>query len=644
MCGIFAFLGNKFDINNLYSGLSALQNRGYDSAGMSSIIDGNFIVDKYASTNTSLALDLLKPYLYKHKLTNNFISHVRYSCVGISSDQNSHPHVDYTNKFSLIHNGIIENYDDLKKELLKLETQNKREEKIVFKSETQNKREEKIVFKSETDTEVIVNYIGYYYSKGYSVNEAINKTLGKLKGTWSLVIQCIDQPDKLFCCCKGSPLLLGVNNDYAMVTSEQSGFSYYIKEYITLKDNDVITLSKQENKIIISSKSSENKIQDYELRNVKSSNYELTPEPYSHWTLKEIYEQPESSLRTMGMGSKLENDEKVRLKEFNVKYRELLEIKNLIILGCGTSYNAGLYSSYTLKLISGFNTVQIFDGAEFDISDVPKEGKTGLILLSQSGETKDLHRCLKIAKNNKLMTIGVINVIDSTIAKEVDCVVYLNSGREMGVASTKCFTSQIVCLNIISCWFSQYRNINKLERMSIIKNLKTLPKDIMNVIDDTLEQCIQASKYLINYESSFLLGKRENQAIAMEGSLKIKEIGYININGYSTSSLKHGSYALIQEGYPVILLLPDDSFFQRNNSVGEELKSRGAYVITISDKNDTSGYMNTKYDLNIKISNNEVFYGVLANISLQLIAYHVALLKGNKIDTPRNLCKSVTVD
>lgn len=620
MCGIFAFIGAGIEAEKLYECLCILQNRGYDSAGMSSIINNKFLLHKYAGDRDRSPFDLLKPHIQEHSRTENFISHVRYSCIGVPSDRNSHPHIDYTGKFSLVHNGIIENYSLLKKEL------------------------SGINFSSDTDSEVIVNLLGYYYdqtnqqvSKKDRVRTAIEKTLNRLEGTWGLVIQCLDEPNKLYVARNGSPLLIGLKDDFVMVASEQSGFSNHVSDYISLRDGDIIEITKDnQGKVLIDDNT-------HELHKVNSENFVLTPDPFPHWTLKEIHEQFEASLRTMGMGSRIKGDRLVKLNGLDGKKDEIIDVDHLIVLGCGTSYHAGLYVVPVFKKISGFHTVQIFDGAEFNHHDISSTGKSGLILLSQSGETKDLHRCIDIAKERDLVTIGVINVVDSAIARDVDCGVYLNAGKEMGVASTKSFTSQVIALSMIACWFSQNRNINESERIDIIKSLSKLPYDINDTIKTTSEECKTVAEYLSGHNSGFLLGKGQNKAIAMEGALKIKEIGYLNTNGYSTSSLKHGSYALIEEGFPTIILLPDDAMFQRNNSVGEELKSRQSFVISITDRDDTE-YLRETYDININIPHNKEFFGVLSNICLQLIAYNVAVIKGNRVDRPRNLCKSVTVD
>lgn len=624
MCGIIAFLGYRFGIKQLYEGLLILQNRGYDSAGICSIVNNKFLLHKFASKHNKTAFEYLEPYINEHSSSFNSIGHSRWGTTGCTTlDANSHPHIDFTNKFSLIHNGIIENYAELKQELM-----------------NQN-----ITFKSETDTEVIVNLIGFHYMKGFSINESIEKAIGRLEGTWGLVIQCLDEPNKLYCARHGSPILIGFGEDYIMVASEQSGFAGYVKNYIILNDNNIVELVKKDGKVTFNKMNEASHFlhdeahDGYKLRKVIDEKIALSPSPFPHWTLKEIHEQFESSIRAMGRGGRILNDKEVKLGGFNSHITELLQLDNLILLGCGTSYHAGLHCLNLFKKISGFNTVQVFDGAEFDLCDIPKLGKTGLILLSQSGETKDLHRCIDIAKNNNLITIGVINVVDSMIARDVNCGVYLNAGKEIAVASTKSFTSQVIVLNLIAIWFAQNRNIHEVKRMEFIKGLRTLPYDIQKVIHENNNKCIEVAKYLMNYNTIFVLGRGDHEAIALEGALKIKEIGYVNCNGYSTASLKHGPYALLDKGIPVILLLPDDNLYARNNSVGDELKSREAFVIAISDKQSQN-----KYNINITVPKNSPCFGILASVCMQLIAYHLSVLKGNNCDKPRHLCKSVTTD
>ena len=611
MCGIIGFLGFSKGIIKVYEGLVILQNRGYDSAGISSICDNKFILNKYASKNGGNPLKLLESHLSNHEQSFNIIGHNRWGSTGsIYNDMNAHPHIDYTNKFSVVHNGIIENYAMLKEELIG----------------------EGVIFKSETDTEVIVNLIGYYYKKSGDVLQSIEKAIGRIEGTWGLAIQCVDEPDAIYCSRHGSPLLIGSTDEYIMIASEQSGFSSDIKNYVILDNSDIVKIKRGDNKI---------NFDMFKNRVLYDTVYKktlLSPDPYPHWTIKEINEQYDSSIRALGMGSRIKSDEDVRLGGLYHNLENLMKLDHLILLGCGTSYNAGLYSLNTFKKISYFNTVQIFDGSEFSEYDIPHTGKTGLILLSQSGETKDLHRCIKIANKYNLATIGVVNVVDSLIARDVDCGVYVNAGKEIGVASTKSFTSQALVLNLIACWFSQYRWVNKSMRSSIIKGLRLVPHYIRTVISQTEEKCIEVAKYLVDNESLFILGKGDNEAIALEGALKIKELGYMNANGCSTACLKHGPFALLCKDFPVIILLPDDKHFALNNFVSEEMMSRDAYVIGISDKD-----LNDSYKIKIKVPSCPHFFGIIANICLQLIAYHLAIMKGNNCDRPRNLCKSVTV-
>jgi glucosamine--fructose-6-phosphate aminotransferase (isomerizing) len=623
MCGICAFLGCESGIEQTYDGILMLQNRGYDSVGISSIMNSQvnntnqIIVNKYASTPQTTCFDLLKDDLSKHENSQNIIMHTRWATHGPKADENSHPHIENQNKFALVHNGIIENYAELKKELIS---------------------KYNINFKSQTDTEVIVNLISVIYNEIGNIEEAIKKALSKLKGTWGLVIQCIDIPDSLFCVRHGSPLLVGFNSNYVMIASEQSGFSKYINNYICLDNNDLVILTKRNGKIIFEQQ------HNYEIKEIDKDNsinldYSSSPEPYHHWTIKEIYEQYDAVFGAMNQGSRIYTDYEVKLGGLNHHTGYLKEIDHLIILGCGTSYNAGLYSLNIFKQISGLSTVQIFDGAEFTKYDIPKSGQTVLVFLSQSGETRDLVKCLDIAKENNIFTIGAINVVDSLISREVNCGIYLNCGREVAVASTKVFTSQVVALYLMAVYFAQIKKINENKRLKVIQGLRKLPFDIRETLNSTHTKCKDIAKYLYDKKSVFILGKSESEAIAKEGSLKLKEIAYIHAEGYSSSALKHGTYALIEEGYPIIIVSPNDEYLSKNNSTIEELSSRHSYIIGISDTN-----ISPKANMYIKIPTNKMFTSLLSVIVLQLVAYELALLKGHNMDYPKNLAKCVTTD
>ena len=608
MCGIIGLLSNDNCSKQIINGLEQLLNRGYDSTGICTLND-DFSIIKYSSTNNISAIDKLKNNISNLQDSNIGIGHTRWATHGGKTDINSHPHISYDNKICLVHNGIIENYNDLKNELIN----------------------NGIKFKSQTDTEVIVNLLAFEYKKTNNFIEALEITLSKMQGTWGLAIINKDMPNKLFCVRHGSPLLVSNNNNFVMVASEQSGFNGLVNNYFVLDSNDICIISKEDNKFTV------NTTNKYELKDTIKG-YDITlPDDYNHWTLKEIDEQFDSSLRAISLGGRLLDDNNVKLGGLEGHTEILLRIDNIIILGCGTSYFAGLLGMNYLKDLCNFNTVQIFDGAEFEENDIPKVGSTALILLSQSGETKDLHRCIKIGKNNNLFLIGVINVVDSMISRETHCGCYLNAGREVGVASTKSFTSQCIVLSLIAIWFSQIHNCNQLKRQLYIKCLRNLSSDI--------KKCINFSKSykdiylsLLNKSNMFILGKGKSEAIAKEGSLKIKELTYIHSEGYSGSSLKHGPFALLDEKLPVILIMPEDKHYTKMINVYEEIKSRNAPIFVITN--------NPKCNIDNKIvlPYNEIFGDLLSVIPLQLISYYISIKRGINPDFPRNLAKTVVVE
>jgi glucosamine--fructose-6-phosphate aminotransferase (isomerizing) len=617
MCGICGFIGYENCYQYLINGLIQLQNRGYDSAGICLIDDKSYLLKKYATTQEMTAVNILandeNKYYFNNSDATIGIAHTRWATHGAKTDNNSHPHICYNNRFSLVHNGIIENYVEIKEKLLS----------------------HGVTFNSQTDSEVIVNLISYNYTHVHDTVAAINLSLKQLEGTWGLVILNLDTPDKIYCIRHGSPLLIGLGDDFCIISSEQSGFSKYVNNYICINNNDLIVLEKHNNQI----RFEKNITQNYDLLQVNRQNNELSPDPYKYWTLKEINEQPDSVMRALGMGGRIKDDYNVKLGGLSKITEELTDIENLIILGCGTSYHAGLHVLPTFKRLCGLNTVQIFDGAEFNEYDIPKShmDKTAIILLSQSGETRDLYQGLEIAKNKNLLTIGIINVVDSQIAKDVTCGVYLNAGREVGVASTKAFTSQVVILNLVAVFISQIKNINKYTRKEILGNIRILPVNIREILDNIRDSCIRVAKYLKDQKSVFILGKNSAEAIAKEGALKIKEIGYIHAEGYNSSALKHGPYSLIEVGTPVIILCFEDDYFKKNLSIIEEVKSRNAYVIVITDNIRTD-----KADIIIRIPRNNKFSELLSIIPMQLIAYELSILKGHDPDFPRNLAKTIT--
>jgi glucosamine--fructose-6-phosphate aminotransferase (isomerizing) len=605
MCGIIGYLGSDLYKEYLISGLKLLQNRGYDSVGISCISNGELNTIKFASKTTCDALDILEREVIKNPIVSSCaIGHTRWATHGGKTDVNAHPHHDNSNKIALVHNGIIENFDELKQKLL-------------------NKGYH---FKSQTDTEIIAVLIGYYIDNGEPIENAIQKTVEELVGTWALVIMHAEHPNKLWITRNGSPLLLGMEDEYIMIASEQIAFGNYINKYIVLDNHDLIEITK-ENKTIKYNKN----IHRYAIKDKLLTNNETTPLNHKHWMLKEIMEQPDCIIRAMNNGGRIENNVSVKLGGLDLNKSRLLNINHLIILGCGTSYHAGLWSLDIFKTLDIFDTVVTYDGAEFQIKDIPKKGTTGVILLSQSGETKDLHRCIQIAKDYDLITIGVVNVPDSLIARETDCGVYLNAGREVAVASTKSFTSQCAVLSMVAIWFSQNRGTSIERRKQIINDLRNLPYQIQNILDN-IENLMQFTNKF-NKTSCFLLGKGKEEAIAKEGALKMKEVTYIHAEGYSSSSLKHGPFALIEDDLPIILLDINDENRDKNRNTYQEIKARNAFVLRISD-----------LEGELLIEKNKTFGGLIANVYIQLLSYYLSIEKGFNPDFPRNLAKVVTVE
>jgi glucosamine--fructose-6-phosphate aminotransferase (isomerizing) len=606
MCGIVAFLGKNNYKEYILSGLKLLQNRGYDSVGVCFNSNNCLQTIKYASGNTNDSLEKLESTITASPyISNCAIGHTRWATHGGKTDSNAHPHSDNKKRIAIVHNGIIENFQDIKKKLLS---------KNYF-------------FESQTDTEIIAVLIGSFLDSGETIENAIKHTIEELHGSWALVIMHCDYPHKLWITRNGSPLLLGMEDEYIMVVSEHVAFSNYIKKYIVLDNDDIIEISK-ENDIIAYTKN----ITKYSIQKRESNHIELTPSGYTHWMVKEIEEQPEAIIRAINNGGRIESNNSVKLGGLETCKSELMKLNHIILLGCGTSYHSGLWSLDIFKNLDIFDTVSAYDGAEFNVKDIPKNGKTGVILLSQSGETKDLHRCIQIAKDRKLITIGVVNVIDSLIARETDCGVYLNAGREVAVASSKSFTNQCIVLSLIAIWFSQNRGTCVEERRQMINDLHNISFQMQKIIDN---KCLlnHIIEYITPAKSIFLLGKGKDEAIAKEGALKLKEIAYIHAEGYSSSALKHGTFALIEDGTPIVVLDIDDENRDKNLNAYQEIKARYAYVVRISD-----------VEGELKIERNKTFGGLIANVFIQLLSYYVAIEKGHNPDYPKNLAKVVTVE
>lgn len=607
MCGIFGIVSlNQENIyERIINGLIQLQNRGYDSSGLCVLNNKHLEVHKYASTPTESSLQKLQEKCINKGLHYLGIGHNRWATHGVKNDTNAHPHLSNNRQFAVVHNGIIENYAELKKILIS----------------------KGFTFFSQTDTEIIVNLISFYYEHLGDTPKSIQATIADLQGTYGIIVVDLKSPDKLFCVRNGSPLLVGKSDNCVIITSEQSGFCNLVSNYITLHNDDVCVIER--NGLLIKTSGT------YTGKKVLTLNQDLSPEPFAHWTLKEIWYQPTVVLNAINNGGRFDGPNRVKLGGLDQHINILKDVNNIIILGCGTSFFAGLYGMHFFKRLTNLNTVQVFDGAEFSSNDIPRVGKTAVILVSQSGETKDLHRCIEIAHQGNAVTIGVINVVDSLIAREVDCGVYCNAGKEVGVASTKAFTSQVVCLSLMAIWFSQLHGVNEQLRTRTISDLQNLSNDFKNTIENVEPVIKTLIPKLMNAKHMFILGKGSDECIAREGSLKVKEISYIHAEGYSASSLKHGPFALLDETFPVIILNLDGKYEAKIHNCVEEVKSRGSPVFIISTNPDNN---------DICVSANMSYSSLLGLVPIQMLAYYLSVQKGINPDKPKNLAKVVTVE
>ena len=625
MCGISAIIGDNCS-TFLIKSLEELQNRGYDSAGISTIRHNNatntIITTKYVSTKDTSSIQKLKNTIETHHNNSKVgIAHTRWATHGEKSDINSHPHNSNNNTFSLIHNGIIDNYIELKNMLLS----------------------HGYTFKSKTDSEVIVNLLEYYYISccDGDIKKSIELLNKNLKGTWAIVFLYVDTPYKVYATRNENPIIVGKSIDnHILITSEEHGFCNLVKEYIILDNFDICICSYDPSNEIYSIHT--NNIYTLKNVNINDIHYELGD--YPHWTLKEIMEQPQSILKTIIIDGRIVDTNIVKLEGLDNNRDTLSIIENLLLIGCGTSFNAGMMGKHYFLEYCTFNTIQVIDGSEFTERDIPRNGKTCAILLSQSGETKDLHRCIEIARKKDLFLMGVINVRNSLISREVDCGCYLNIGREVAVASTKSYTSQVVMLSIIAKWFSQ--NMYNNDKFNIHNNediyfndIRKLYIDIKTTIDITKQKVKEIVHFFDNCHSLFILGKGRAFPIAKEASLKIKEISYIHSEDYPLGALKHGPFALLTDKTIVIILCIGSESMNKVLNCYNEVEARNATIIVVSDKENIYGYTNF-----IQIPYNSTFGELLSIIPLQLLAYELSISRNINPDIPRNLAKVVTVE
>ena len=618
MCGISGYIGSRDAACILYDALTILQNRGYDSCGIVTCNNEgeDVCVTKCVSQNVSDAIEHLEQVVHSHGTNNIGIAHTRWATHGGKTERNAHPQFDESRRIFVVHNGIIDNYRNIKEDLIG----------------------KGVVFVSETDTEVIAQLIGYYMREMEDIALGVKAALNRLEGTWGLLVLDVHNPDKLVVARKGSPMFIGIGREEMYVASEIAAFGGSVDRCIALKDGEIIIVTPDKSDIDISrveSVSTEDKIL-------------LSPKPYKYWTEKEIMEQDITIQAALNNGGRISSSICVKLGGLDQEKELFKDIKNLILLGCGTSYYACLYASKLMRLFSTFASVQVVEASEFTSSYL-NAPDCAVLLVSQSGETRDLLRCLDIIENNtsSVVSFAVVNRVGSLLSRRVKCGVYLNAGREVGVASTKSFTSQVIVLSLIACWFSQmelWTKKTKTLRKQIIEQIIRVPSycHTLLVSESLNNKCEEIAKSLSPKNHCFILGKGFGEAIAKEAALKIKEITYLHAEGFPGGALKHGPFALIDEGTPVILLVlnNEDRYFME--STIHEVKARGAYTIIISD----IGQEDLNHDIiddYIFIPHNGHLTSLMGIFPLQLIAYRLAIQKGLNPDRPKNLAKTVTV-
>lgn len=615
MCGISGCLNkNCKAMVAVVQALNKLQNRGYDSAGICTIIDGQLIIKKNVSKTGENAVLNINSDSMSSIQTNIAIGHTRWATHGAKTIENAHPHHDNQMRFSLVHNGIIENYLELKHKLI----------------------EKGYTFYGQTDSEIVVKYLDLMVSEGLSTYESIKKLNNIILGSWAILVLDTNESDKIFFMKNGSPLIIGTNNENGkiMFVSELIGFDSDITDYFVVADNEYgyVTIDNNEC-LIVTTKS-------YETIPMKNITAETTPTPYDHWTLKEINDQPTAISNIVSERIKYTNysDYELFFPELDKNYDYLSKADHLIFLACGTSYHAAQIGIKYFKEFRTNVTVEVIDGADFEEIDIPPNKKTIMILLSQSGETKDLYRALEIGKKHGIKSVGIINVENSLIAREVDCCLYLRAGREHAVASTKSFTNQVLMLLLFAIWMTP--NLDTNIRKKYLDAVEKLAVEFYEMIKKSSTEIPKIVPFFNNHFDCFILGKHSGEWIAKEGSLKIKEISYIHSEGFSAAALKHGPFALLTDDIPIILLANNDRFYSKIENVTAEVKSRAAKIIYITNKMiETSNI-----DYLFYYGTDSVLFPLISIVPLQILAYYLALERNNHPDYPRNLAKVVTVE
>ncbi len=615
MCGIVGYIGKKPAAPLLVDGLRRLEYRGYDSAGVSVLHDGRLQTRKKAGR-----IDALAALLAEQPVTGSLgISHTRWATHGLPTDVNSHPHLDASGKIALVHNGVIENYQELKRSLAARGH----------------------VFASATDTEVLAHLIGRFYADGKTPGEqglmnALRAALKQVTGTYGLAILCSDCPGSLLGARRGSPLVVGIGKDEHFLASDVNAIVAHTREVVYLTDGDLVILRAGDFEV---SRLDDHKAK-VEIRRIEHDAGEVEKGDFPHYMFKEIFEQPQTMRNALRGRFDRENASAV-LGGLNMTGAELRGMERVLIAACGTSWHAALVGKYLIEEIARI-PCEVDYASEFRYRNPPLGRNTLFLAITQSGETADTLAALREAKRKGVRALGICNVVGSTIAREADGGVYLHAGPEIGVASTKAFTSQVTVLALLALHLGRLHHLSALDGASLIRELEAIPDKIGKILLQSDHIRTIAARY--QEATSFLyLGRKFNYPVALEGALKLKEISYIHAEGYPAAEMKHGPIALVDEKTPSVFICPRDALYEKTMSNLEEIRARSGPVIVVGTEGDRE--LAAKVDGFIEIpAAPDALIPLLANVPLQLLAYHMAVLRGCDVDKPRNLAKSVTVE
>ena len=613
MCGIVGYIGTKKACPILLAGLSRLEYRGYDSAGISTIEKNKLSLMKAKGRVKNLAnlnnIDKLEGTIG--------IAHTRWATHGKPSDENSHPHQDNSKTFSVVHNGIIENYHELRKLL----------------------NENGYTFYSETDTEVIPNLIHYYFSKDTQNDNlkflrAVKNACSDLKGSFAIEVISNLYPDNMIVVRQDSPLVIGTCEDEKYLSSDIPAILSYTRDFYLLNDLEFVVLTKNSTKFYDKDL---NQIQK-QTQNIEWNTSAAEKDGFEDFMLKEIHEQPLAIRETIG--SKIALDTKCEFDELKFTKDYLSNLNKIYIIACGTAMHAGLSGKNVIEKLCRI-PVEVDIASEFRYRNPIIDEKTLCIFISQSGETADTIAALKLSKENKAKTLAITNVIGSSITREADYSIYTHAGPEIAVASTKAYTSQVILINILAIYFAEILGISSIQYLnSLKKDILELPKKIEQTLNCS-EEIKKFAKQIYQEKDVFFLGRGIDETVAREASLKLKEISYIHSDSYAAGELKHGPIALIENGITVVSILTDNTLIKKTVSNIQEVITRGAKTLVITNQTLDK----TMFDIIIDIPKTNCFISpILSVIPLQLLAYYISKEKGLDVDKPRNLAKSVTVE